>query len=99
MTEAEKQEERKQLLARLKQLNTYPRSDWHREFEDALQIDVESWDNGSWVIREHSLGEEAPRIDFIVVSGNKLPTNVKAVFKIFRRNNVIEFKGPGDSSR
>ena len=96
MAEDEKQEERKRLLARLKQLNTYPRSDWHREFEDALQIDVESWDNGSWVIREHSLGEEAPRIDFIVVSGNKLPTNVKAVFKKFLRDNVIEFKGPGD---
>ena len=40
MAEDEKQEERKRLLARLKQLNTYPRSDWHREFEDALQIDV-----------------------------------------------------------
>ena len=95
MTEAEKQEERKQLLSRLKQLNTYPRSDWHREFEDALQIDVASWDNGSWVIREHSLGEEAPRTDFIVVSGNRLPADAKDVFKIFRRNNVIEFKGPG----
>ena len=83
MTEAERKRERKLLLQRLKQLNTYPRSDWHREFEDALQLDVESWDNGSWVLREHSLGEDAPRIDFIVVSGNKLPDNVKDVFKGF----------------
>ena len=83
MTEAERKRERKLLLQRLKQLNTYPRSDWHREFEDALQL-------------EHSLGEDAPRIDFIVVSGNKLPDNVKDVFKGFKRNNAIEFKGPGD---
>ena len=96
MTEAERKWERKLLLQRLKQLNAYPRSDWHREFEDALQLDVESWDNGSWVIREHSLGEDAPRIDFIVVSGNKLPDDVKAVFKGFRHNNAVEFKGPGD---
>ena len=84
------------LLSRLKELRKVPRSDWHREFEDALQLDVESWDNGSWVIREHSLGEDAPRTDFIVVSGNGLPPNVKAVFKGFLKNNAIEFKGPGD---
>ena len=48
------------------------------------------------MIREHTLGEDAPRIDFIVASGGKLPPDVKAVFKRFLRKNVIEFKGPGD---
>ena len=95
MTEPERQERIKELLAELKALRSFPRSDWHRGFEDALQLDVESWKE-SWVIREHTLGEDAPRIDFIVVSGGKLPPDVKAVFKRFLRKNVIEFKGPGD---
>ncbi|MBR1627694.1 MAG: hypothetical protein IJ679_00305 [Lachnospiraceae bacterium] len=83
-------------LDRLKELRKVPRSDWHREFEDALQLDIEAWENGSWVIREHTLGEYPPRMDFIVVVGEKLPTDTKGVFRIFLRNNVIEFKGPGD---
>ena len=95
MTETERQARIKELLAELKALRSFPRSDWHRGFEDALQLDVESWKE-SWVIREHTLGEDAPRIDFIVVSGGKLPPDVKAVFKRFLRKNVIEFKGPGD---
>ena len=96
MTEKERQERIKELLTELKVLRSIPRSDWHREFENALQLDVESWGNGSWVIREHTLGEDAPRIDFIVVSGDRLPGDVKDVFKRFLRKNVIEFKGPGD---
>ena len=95
MTEKERQERIKELLTELKALRSFPRSDYHKGFEDALQLDVGSWDE-SWVIREHTLGEDAPRIDFIVASGGKLPPDVKAVFKRFLRKNVIEFKGPGD---
>ena len=57
---------------------------------------MESWNIGAWTIREHTLGEDAPRIDFIVASGDKLPVDVKAVFRRFLHKNVIEFKGPGD---
>ena len=96
MTEEERKNRIKELLAELKELRSIPQSDWHREFENALQLDVESWGNGSWVMREHTLGEDAPRIDFIVVSGDELPEDVKEIFRIFRHKNVIEFKGPGD---
>ena len=96
MTESERQKRIRELLAELKSLRSIPRSDWHREFENALQLDVESWANGSWVMREHWLGEDAPRIDFIVVSGDTLPDDVKDVFRRFLHKNVIEFKGPGD---
>ena len=96
MSEKERREEIQFHRDRLKALRSSLRSDWHREFEDALQLDVESWKNGSWVIREYTIGEDAPRIDFIVVSGDKLPDDVKEVFRIFRQKNVIEFKGPGD---
>ena len=96
MSEKERKEEIQFHRDRLKALHSSLRSDWHREFEDALQLDIESWKNGSWVIREYTIGEDAPRIDFIVVSGDKLPDDVKEVFRIFRQKNVIEFKGPGD---
>ena len=92
--------QRSELIAyhkeQLKLLRSVPRSDYHKGFEDALLLDVESWKIGAWTICEHTLGEDAPRIDFIVVSGEKLPAGVKAVFKRFLRKNVIEFKGPGD---
>ena len=38
----------KSKILRLKALNAVPRSDWHREFEDAIQLEIASWDNGSW---------------------------------------------------
>lgn len=96
LSSEERQAEVSIYLSRLKQLRKVPRSDWHREFEDALQLDIEEWDNGTWVIREHELGEDPPRTDFIVVVGEKLPPDAKGVFRIFLRNNIIEFKGPGD---
>ena len=49
------------------------------------------------MLREYTLGEDAPRIDFIVVSGDTLPPDVKEVFKLFRKKNVIEYKRPDDS--
>lgn len=96
MTEEEIQKEIGLLVARLKELRATPRSDWHREFEDILQIEIRNWGNNSWVIHEVSLGEDAPRIDFIVMSGDKLPENVKEVFHHFRKLNIIEYKRPGD---
>ena len=47
-------------------------------------------------MEQYTLGEDAPRIDFIVVSGDVLPKDVKEIFRIFRPKNLIEFKGPGD---
>ena len=96
MTEAEKNEERKLIRNRLKELNASPRSDWHREFEDAIQITIEAWNVGAWTIREHELGEYPPRTDLIVVTGNGLPENVEKVFSFFLCSNALEFKGPGD---
>ena len=96
MTETEKKAERKLLRTRLKELNASPRSDYHREFEDAVQLTIEAWDVGAWTIREHELGEDPPRTDLIVVTGNGLPDNVKEVFGFFLFHNALEFKGPGD---
>ena len=96
MTEAEKKAERKLIRDRLKELNASPRSDYHMEFEDAVQLTIEAWDVGAWTIREHELGENPPRTDLIVVTGNGLPDNAEEAFSFFLLHNALEFKGPGD---
>ena len=96
MTTAERDHEVKQHLKRLKELRAVPRSDWHREFEDVLLLDIDSWNNNSYLERVVSIGEDAPRADYIIVTSNGLPDSAKAVFRIFRRHNVIEYKRPGD---
>ena len=96
MSEAGKRRERRLLRDRMKVLNATPRSDWHREFEDAVQLTIEAWDVGAWTIREHELGEGPPRTDLIVVTGNGLPEDVEDVFRFFLLHNALEFKGPGD---
>ncbi|MBR1659995.1 MAG: hypothetical protein IJ705_06730, partial [Oscillospiraceae bacterium] len=94
---AQKDRERKLYRERLKALNTVPRSDWHREFENILQIEMESWHNGAVMDREVSIGEDAPRADFIVVSETALPREAKSVFRFFRRKNAIEYKRPSEA--
>ena len=94
LSPVQKDKERKQHRDRLKALNAVPRSDWHREFENLLQIEVEAWNNGTVINREVSIGEDAPRADFILVRGNRLPDHVKSVFLVFRKNNAIEYKRP-----
>ena len=97
MTPAEKKAEIDALSARLKALRATPRSDWHREFEDVLQLDVDSWHTNSWIDTEVTIGEDAPRADFIIVNNDALPDSVKPIFRHLRRHNVIEYKGPGEA--
>lgn len=97
MTPSERKAEIESLSARLKALRATPRSDWHREFEDILQLDVDSWKTNSWIDTEVTIGEDAPRTDFIIVNNDVLPDSVKSIFRHFRRHNVIEYKGPGEA--
>ena len=97
LSNTQKEQERKQLRERLKALNAVPRSDWHREFENILQIEILSWQNGTVIDREVSIGEDAPRADFILVSDTVLPEHVKSMFRIFRKKNAIEYKRPSEA--
>ena len=97
LSDAQKDRERKRLRERLKALNAVPRSDWHREFENIMQIEIESWHNDAWIEREVSIGEDAPRVDFMMVSGTALSEDVKSVFRIFRSKNAVEYKRPSEA--
>ena len=97
LSAGQKERERKLLRNRLKAINAVPRSDWHRDFENILQIEIDSWQNGTIIDREVSIGEDAPRADFIMVCDTELPEHVKSVFRIFRRKNAIEYKRPTEA--
>ena len=97
MTEEERQQEATRLAERLKALRSVPRSDWHRGFEDLLQVEISEWGVKYKIDHEVTLGEDAPRIDFLVLTLNGLPDKIKTAFKHFRKQNVIEYKRPGDS--
>ena len=67
MSGEERQTEATLLLERLKVLSSTPRSDWHRGFEDVLQVKLSSWGVKYRIHHEVTLGEDAPRIDYLVV--------------------------------
>ena len=93
MTSSAVREVRKILLSSAKRMNVYPRSPWHMAYEHILHIDVGSW---ATIEREHEITEEPPRIDFIVLRVKRFPANRKGIYKIFRKQNIIEYKRPGD---
>ena len=47
--------------------------------------------------REHVLGVEPPRADFLILTENEVLDFGLDIFKIFRKHNIIEFKNPSDS--
>ena len=98
LSDSEKKELRQELIAVFKELNTSPRSDWHAGFEAYLKVDARNAEGGTAeVIVEHSLGEEPPRIDFIVWLHDEGIRLNKQIYNIFRRFNVIEYKNPRDN--
>ena len=97
MSDEERQTEATLLLERLKALRSIPRSDWHRGFEDVLQVKLSSWGVKYRIHHEVTLGEDAPRIDYLVVMLEDMPAIVEKAFKHFRKQDIIEYKRPGDT--
>ena len=98
MTEAEKNEERKLIRNRLKELNASPRSDWHREFERIIRGDARPYGKDVDIRIEEELGIDPPRVDYLILDDKKrLMAHTKAIYRIFRQHNVVEYKNPNDS--
>ena len=71
--------------------------DWHLAFFQALQLEFEAnWDDLSY-IHEHQLSRKPLRIDVIIVKKEEDVVIESPIGKIFRKYNVIEFKGPDDN--
>ena len=97
MTDAERKKRIRELLAELKDLQAVPRSDWHAGFEALLRMEAHRFGDRVQIKTEHLLGEEPPRADFVVLIDQEGLLSDKAVFRIFRKFNVVEFKNRHDA--
>ena len=97
LTEEEKKQRIKELLAELKELRATPRSDWHAGFEALLRIETYKYGDKVHIRTEEEIGEVPPRADFVILVEDEEVDLEKAIFKIFRRVNILEYKNPHDS--
>ncbi len=97
MTDEERKKRITELLTELKDLTATPRSDWHAGFEALLRIEAHKYGGRVQIKTEHLLGEEPPRADFVVLIDEKGLLSDKAIFKIFQKYNIIEYKNPHDA--
>lgn len=84
-------------LAELRKLRATPRSDWHAGFEALLRIEAHKYAGLVHVSTEEEIGEAPPRMDFVILVEDERVEWDKAVFGIFRRINILEYKSPHDS--
>jgi polyhydroxyalkanoate synthesis regulator phasin len=71
--------------------------DWHLAFFQALQLELEAnWDDLSY-IHEHHLSRKPLRIDVIIVKKEESVVIESPIGKIFRKCNIVEYKGPDDN--
>ena len=82
-----------ELQARLDKLKK-PRDDWHSWFMALLKIKFYPYGDKISIESEHVLGQEPPRADYIVIKKDGSLDLKLAIFKIFRRYNIVEFKNP-----
>ncbi len=97
-TDAETLARIQELRKELRELEkTVLRSDWHAGFEGALRIDLHKYGNAVHLLTEEEIGEMPPRADFMVLVEDEEVAFDEAIFQIFRKINVIEYKNPSDS--
>ena len=97
MTEQEKKQRIAELRAELKELEATPRSDWHAGFEAVLRIETHKYGDKVHISTEEEIGEVPPRTDFVILVEDEKVTFDKAIFQIFRKINILEYKNPHDS--
>ena len=96
MTKREKKKRIAELRAELKSLQATPRSDWHTAFEAFLRFTMHKY-KGVTIQTEVEIGTDAPRTDYLILTEDELQEFKEAIFKIFKKVNLIEYKNPRDS--
>lgn len=97
LTEQERKEQIEYHLAELKKLRAVPRSDWHAGFEALLRIETHKYADRVHIRTEEEIGEVPPRTDFVILVEDEEVDWEKAIFRIFRKINILEYKNPHDS--
>ena len=97
LTEQERKEQIEYHLAELKKLRAVPRSDWHAGFEALLRIETHKYADRVHIRTEEEIGEVPPRTDYVILVEDEEVDWEKAIFRIFRKINILEYKNPHDS--
>ena len=97
LTEQERKKQIEYYLAELKKLRAVPRSDWHAGFEALLRIETHKYADLVHISTEEEIGIFPPRTDFVILVENGHIQWEKAIFRIFRRINILEYKNPHDA--
>ena len=69
---------------------------WHPAFFAGIQVDLDAENSELSYINEHQLGTKPKQIDVIVLKKNDNYRIRKNIGRIFRKFNIIEYKGPTD---
>ena len=83
------------LIARIRELEPPPPSDWHSWMDALLHIVLHRYP--VTIEREFVLGNQPPRADFLVLMENEIVDLGLEIFRNFREHNLIEFKSPDDA--
>jgi len=97
LTEQERQERIEYHLAELKKLSSTSRIDWHAGFEALLRIDTYKFADMVHILTEEEIGDVLPRTDFVILVEDEQVEWEKAIFRIFRKINILDCKNPYDS--
>lgn len=97
MTDEEKKGRIAELLKELRELQATPRSDWHAAFEAVLRIETHKYEDKVYIRTEEEIGMMPPRTDFVVLVEDEEIEFESAVFRMFRKINILEYKNPYDS--
>ena len=69
---------------------------WHPAFYAGIQIELEEERDNLLFENEHQLGTRPKEIDVLVIKKKKNVPVRKNIGRIFRKHNIIEYKGPQD---
>lgn len=69
---------------------------WHPAFYAGIQIELEGESGNLLFENEHQLGTRPKEIDVLIIKKKKNVPVRKNIGRIFRKHNIIEYKGPQD---
>ena len=70
---------------------------WHPAFYADIQIELKDDADNLTFENEHQLGTKPKEIDVLIIKKDKSRPVKKNIGRIFRKHNILEYKGPGDS--
>ena len=69
---------------------------WHPAFQAVMQIELAEYQDWLKYEREHNLTQKPLQIDLLIIKMEQGRQIEKSIGRLFRRYNIIEYKGPSD---